>query len=233
MRYDDPNYNADDFYDEPTEFEEKLKELKKSLATAIKDKYKSEMERLKSENAQLQRVKRDWVSIQNEYAAKSRQLEYEREKLEQKVRRERLDSLLADLRIIRFRAVTERVLPPKCDKCNDKREIEYLTPLGKKAKENCDCSVGKLVYKPQEYVVSEYGTDHNGKRLQIWYKHGRFEDSDHDIFDSGLSYFCRTIYKDGMDYEGLNSLDTFFDSREDCQTYCDWLNQKMEEIIHG
>ena len=219
------SYYDEDFYNTPGEFEEKLEELKESLAVSIKVEFMSEMMRLKKENDELQIVKRDWVAIQNEYAAKSRQLEYECDQLEQKVRRERLDSLLADLRIIRFRVDRELVLPPKCNKCNDNREIEYLTPLGKKAKERCNCSVGKMIYKPQEYLVSEYGIDNGGKRLNIWYKRSQFEDSDHDVFD-GILNFCRTIYKTGIEYAGLNPRETFFDTREECQSYCDWLNAK-------
>ena len=46
------SYYYDDFYNEPTEFDEKMEELKESLAGAVKSEFLEEMERLKKEKAE-------------------------------------------------------------------------------------------------------------------------------------------------------------------------------------
>ena len=51
------SYYYDDFYNEPSEFDEKMEELKESLAGAVKSEFLEEMERLKKENKKLQGIK--------------------------------------------------------------------------------------------------------------------------------------------------------------------------------
>lgn len=223
-------FEEEDFFEESLEFAEQVIALKDAMSKSIKGNILYEMERLKRENEELQKVKRDWEAIKREHAEKARQFESARKNLEDTVRRERLDTLLEPLRIIRFRAVVENKLGPKCDKCDDNREVEYITPLGRKKKEDCECNVRKRVYQPEEYLVSEFSTERNGQQLNIWYKRSRYADSDHEVYDSRTDY-CKVIYASGMSYENLKTHETFFDTQAECQAYCDWLNAKGDKKV--
>lgn len=57
------SYYDNDFYNEPSEFEEQIDQLKESLMNAVRDEHKAEVERLRKENAELQEVKRAFETI--------------------------------------------------------------------------------------------------------------------------------------------------------------------------
>ncbi|MEG0381301.1 MAG: hypothetical protein RR603_06340, partial [Kurthia sp.] len=46
-------------------------------------------------------------------------------------------------------------------------------------------------------------------------------------FDS--STYGRTVYKEGMDFAEINSYETFFKTKEECQKYCDYLNEREQD----
>lgn len=51
----------DDFYDEPSEFQIQIAEFKQSLMESVKQEFLDEMERLKTENRELQTFKREKI----------------------------------------------------------------------------------------------------------------------------------------------------------------------------
>ena len=211
----------DEFYREPSEFEMQIEELKNSLLDAVKSEYVEEMERLRKENAELQKVKKDWENIQSEFSAKHRQLENEKRQLESKVRRERLGELMKELNVTLFSVGYEYVQRPKCDKCNDKRQYEFTSPTGKPMTETCECAKRDTVYIPEESIMSEMrGRD--GK-ITAWYK--TYRDSDEGLTLSS-STVLQKIYSPEMPFENIERYGTLFRNEEDCKAYCDWLNSK-------
>lgn len=217
------SYYDEEFYHEPSEFDQQVEEFKQSILGAVKDEYKAEMERLKKENQELQVVKENFENIKMVYKNKERQLENERNDLERKIRNERLSELLKDHEVIMYRDAIEYEKLPKCNKCDKHRQIEYTTPLGKKTSEQCDCDISKQKHAPKEHIRTEFRLHSHNRAMTIWYK--KYEDGD------GYSYseVPDVIYQDGMKYEDIDKFRRiYFSSKEECQKYCDWLNIKKE-----
>jgi hypothetical protein len=215
------NCYDEEFYYEPTEFEQKIDELKISLASSIKEDFFAELERLKKENKELQEVKANFDEIKRDYENKKRDLDRERNDLQSRLRRERLVDLLKDHQLILYKAYSKRVLPQKCDKCDNNRRIQYTSPLGRKTYEDCLCKEGKLVYFPYEYVRYEFRLNRDKNGVTAWYR--QYSDNE-DGFVSDSSIHADYIYSPNISFEELKQYNTFFKTKEECQEYCDWLN---------
>jgi hypothetical protein len=213
-------YHDDEFFYEPSEFDQQVNEFKLALMNSVKDEFKTEMERLRNENEELQRVKRDWESIQKEYANKHRQLEYDKSQLERTVRWAKLGELMKELNVTLYKAVVSYTEKPKCSKCNEKRQIEFTSPSGKLMGENCECATKNKNYVPEGNIMSEMRS-RDGK-ITAWYKN--YRDSDEGLTLS-TSTVVSKIYDQGMPFESIERYGMFFRDKEDCQKYCDWLNE--------
>jgi hypothetical protein len=220
------SYYDEDFYYEPSAFDIQVDEFKKALAESVREEFITEMERLKKENEELQSIKTNFDQIKKQYRDKEQQLEWERQDLIRKVRRERLSDLMKDFEVVMYMPYSKRELPPKCDKCDDNRKINYKTPLGRDSSEACDCSVGKYVYYPEEYICSEFRINRDGNDIIAWYKVKPSSSCDDDYASCDSSTFAETIYHDGLKYKDLKQYKTFFKTKEECQGYCDYLNAK-------
>ncbi len=219
------DYDEEFFY-EPSEFEAKIDEFKQSLLDVVRTDYKTEMERLRTENAELQEVKKNFEQIKNDYKHKEQQLQYDRNNMEQKIRGARLAELMKNLEVTLYRADYKTVLGNKCDKCNSNRQIEFIAPSGKTMAEPCECATKKIVYRPGEQILKEFRTYRNNDReLIAWYS--QYQD-DGEGFTLNSSTVVKVIYSDGMNFSDLERYSTFFRSEEDCQKYCDWLTEKEE-----
>ncbi|OMD19984.1 hypothetical protein BJP48_31500 [Paenibacillus odorifer] len=216
------SYYDNDFYNEPSEFEQQVDELKESLSNAVKDEFKAEMERLRKEIAELQGVKKDLAQIKRDYDQKAQQLELERSVVRQEIRRERLSSLMKDFEVILYTPNSNRKSGPKCDKCDKSRKIPYKTPLGKSVTEDCDCNNNITYFEPRENVCSSFSSSDG--EFRAWYKP---YDSTEDYFTYDSSDLAKFIYS-GEKFEDLKEHHwrIYFRTKEDCQSYCDWLTEK-------
>ncbi|CAH1054073.1 hypothetical protein [Paenibacillus pseudetheri] len=142
------SYFDDDFYREPSEFEEQIDQFKESLMNAVKDEHKAEIERLRKENAELQEIKQNLETIKRDYNQKVVELDMQKRNLKNEVRRERLLELMGDLKVELFTARKNWKSGPKCEKCDERRKINFLSPSGKKLSEDCGCNNNISFYKP-------------------------------------------------------------------------------------
>lgn len=216
------SYYEEDFYNEPSEFDNMVEDFKLSLIQSVKEDFQLKMERLTKENKELQEVKANFDKIQKDFKQKELQLERERNDLERKVRNERLASLMKDFAIIMYRTGYSYEKKPKCNKCDNYRRVKYKTPLGKDASENCECDVSKTIYIPEEYQCSEFSIKRNGVGMSAHYKMKAERDYDYAV----SSTFCETTYNADMKYEDVSQYSTFFKTEEECQGYCDYLNNQ-------
>lgn len=224
-------YYEEDFYYEPSEFDEQVDEFKKLLMSSVKKEFLEEMDRLKKENSELQGIKENWEEIQNSYARKEYELEDHKKKSLSEAKRMALKDLIKDYQIILYTASSKTIQKQKCDNCNEKRELSFSTPKGRKFTCSCDCATGDSVYFPQANIAYEFAVrDNYSRNLLVWYK--RFEKDDYfnvfNIYDSGGTV-PENIYKEGMEYEGLTSYRIYFKTEEECQKYCDWLNSRKNK----
>ncbi|MEK3718926.1 hypothetical protein [Paenibacillus sp. FSL R7-0333] len=217
----------DDFYQEPSEFEEQINALKESLMNAIKDEQKAEIERLRKENGELQEVKRDFEKIQQDYRVKERELEWKMKEAQTEARRIRLSTLLESFGVSLYRASYEYVKVPKCNKCDEHRRIYYKTPSGKDAYEPCGCDVSNTIYVPKEMICCEFRIDRRGSdKMTAWYKSIPKKDADDDYASYESSTHLDQLYVPGMEYEKLSKWSTFFKDKDDCQRFCNWLTEQ-------
>jgi hypothetical protein len=221
MSYFEPDY--EDFYHEPSEFEMKMEELKQSLLNSVKEEYINEMERLRKENEELQEVKKNFNGIVQNFKNQKCQLEMEYQTLKNNVRKERLVELMEDNKVIMYKAYSRRELPPKCDKCDANRKIKYISPLGRETREDCLCNEGKTVYYPNEFIRYEFRLNSDKNSVTAWY---RQYSEDRDGFVTDSSIHADYIYTSDIKFEDVKQYGTFFKSKVECQSYCDWLNSK-------
>ncbi len=216
-------YNSEDFY-EPSEIEIMFAELRHNILKTVKEEYVSEMEKLKNENAELQDVKKNFEQIKRDHDRKKRELEYEYQDLKSKVRRERLSELMKDYEVELWTVSSRSKSLPKCDKCDDKRRIHYVTPLGKETYESCDCDMKISIYEPIPIQLSSFSI-RDGKG-QAWYKLERHNR------DEWISYYEDSIHgkeliTDESQFENVKwAYRTLFKTEEIAQKYCDQKNNE-------
>jgi hypothetical protein len=223
-------YDYDEPYYEPTEADEIFFEAREKLINSLKGTVKQYVENVKLENEQLkqdlEKMRKQVQDVKN----KERILEREKSDLMNTVRKERLSELLKDFEVERFMVTTARMLAQKCDKCDDDRILHYKTPLGKDQKERCDCYEDSVnINKPKSMLCTEFKVDsHNGNKLRMWYKRNIYDKEDY--YDS--SAYLKECYNE-QPYESLDKYNIFFDTEEECELYCDWLNRDIDLVKYN
>jgi len=220
-------YYETNFYNEPTEFEMLIDDLKQSLAKSIKKEFIEKMESLEKENFDLQDVKNNFNKIESIYKEKLRELEREKQNLKTETKRMRLSELMDDKKSVMHMVNWTHLKHPKCDMCNDKRELVYKDPKGNTVKTQCDCNGSTIVYKPGLAVLYEFRLDDYDNKLRTFYRKqdSSRENKEYFTLDKDSSICSPRVYSKEMNFENLDSYNILFDDEKDCQKYCDWLNE--------
>ena len=87
----------DDFYNEPSDSDIAIEELKEHLRNEVKSEILSKLKRLEKENKELQEVRKNWLNIKRELESKIASVELEKEAILRNARREIYDATLQDL----------------------------------------------------------------------------------------------------------------------------------------
>lgn len=228
-------YDYEDYY-EPSEFDEKVEEFKDYLRQSIKEETQNEIEKLRKENESLQKIKRDWDNLVKEYEDKKRELEYKIRECESKASSKRLETLFEEtgMNVIMYKPDYNHVYGKKCNKCDDDRYIHFSSPSGKDYTEVCSCAKTFLKFYPQEFRLAEFRRNryHDEKPMLFWFTRYRNCEDDHDGYTYSSSDAENHVYESGDSYDelfekyGQYSSGLYFKTEEDCQKYCDWLNEK-------
>lgn len=218
-------FYEEEFYNEPNEFEKQINEFKECLLKSVKQEYLSEMEQLKKENKELQVVKENLNTIKKEYKEKSRRLDRERHNMEMDLKRKRLSELMKDSEVILYKVCASRLELEKCSQCNENRKVEYITPLGNKAYEDCSCSIRKTVYIPREYIRYSFALVNTGGQQYVSAYYRKRESDRDEYFTYDDSVRVENIYSLEMEFDQLDIYNTFFKTVDECQSYCDFLNK--------
>lgn len=214
----------DDFYDEAAsaQFDATIEQFKAQLRECVRDEWVSEMARLREENAKYADIKARWAEIEAERQQEREELERVKRDAESHARWERLDKLFESVCPVVYTLAMRSQPRPQCGKCDSNRRIHYKNPVtGKDMSETCPyCGCAMLIYSPKElyaYLSKQFNDDN---QLVAWYK---------DLSDD--DGYSRTIaeFSDDKPFEGINRFKVYFKSRERCQTYCDWLNERERE----
>lgn len=221
-------YDYDDFYNEPSELEMQVDEFKESLLNAVKDEYKAEMERLRKENAELLEIKKSFDQIKRDYNQKMVELDMAKRDLKNEVRKERLKDILKDFEVLLYRPTHNYEYGPKCNNCDENRQIHYKTPSGKDAQENCGCKEKHKVFKSEEFICKSFA-NRSGKFI-AWYTENSNDEDSFGIYSNAPQF----IYA-GEEFKDINlkHWEVFFKTPEECQAYCAWLTAKEGQEENG
>jgi hypothetical protein len=214
------SYYDEEQYYEPSLADEVIAEFKERMQDVLLESVKCEISNLSKLNKELQLENKRLKDRQDEVFDLERKVQYEKDNLKRIVRNERLSELLKDFQIVMYKAYNEGKKPKKCNKCNDNRKIVFKSPSGKEMQESCNCSKDIKHYAIEEYYCSEFRLDRDNKTLLMWYKH----DDEYESYSYKSSNFAKVVYSENMIYDDLDYYDTYFKDKEECQKYCDWLN---------
>lgn len=209
-----------EFYEEPSILDFAIDAFKKEMLDAVKSEYKNKMDQLEKENKELQGVKADFDAIKLSYKKAERELERKKSELMREVRQERLSQLMGDMVVVAYSVDYDYVELPKCDKCDENRRLNYITPLGNSAYENCDCSKKQLVYKPVESILYELKLRHS--ELSGFYRVIREGSRDEYL----TSHSDKLVKSDDLITDDLSVYGTIFRTIEQAQKFCDLINEK-------
>jgi hypothetical protein len=232
-------------YWEPSEADELFDEMKSKLINAAKSSLKSDMESLKSRNEYLEKRNRELEQRERTVNQKERDLEYKSDNLHREVEREFYKTAIEDV----FKdALEESTLwfadnkphtRPKCDRCNDDREWVLTWPNGEKVTKRCDCAAPDYWCEPQETLLtflkyricnSDYPSDRY-YRLEKSYNAVKSIRYDYDSYNEFRIQFVYDKFDDDVleKRKQLNyNCSIGFRSKEECQKYCDWLNDQKK-----
>lgn len=234
-------------YWEPSEADELFDDIKSKLIDAAKSSIKADMEALKSRNEYLESRNHELEKNAYEVSQKERDLQYKADNLRREVEREFYKTAIEDI----FKeALEESTLwfadhkphaRPKCDKCNDNRDWVLTWPNGEKTSRRCDCSNPDYWYEPQETYIDtlKYKVRDSNYQSERYYRlekshqntksNSYYDDYSYNEFRITFVYdeFCDdTVEK--HDQLGWHNY-IGFKSKEECQKYCDWLNEQRED----
>ena len=186
MSYD-PDYY---FEHEPSEADRLFDEIKERIRSQVKQEITEELTALRRTKTRemseqlgnLRTLEKDAERAKREYEMKKDSAEYEARR---QVEKGGLKKLLTVLAEPRYTVSYEYLSGPKCDKCNEDRDLEYTTPRGKAATERCECATSTRHWKVEEVFVHEV-QKRNGQ-LTIWYRgtDAYLTDRESDYFNSG------------------------------------------------
>lgn len=205
----------EDFYDEPNEFDRQIAEFKVGLMDAVKDDFKAEMENLRKENEELQEVKKRMKDIEFERRQEKNEVERIRREAVDEAKKDRLTQLLEGMRHTVYTVDYEYENKPKCDKCNDDRNVEYTTPLGRVAHEACLCKKTIKNHFVKEMQAFRISLNSQGDALLTGF-YDEFRDESikiHDIMGSEVKN------------EDVREWKPYFETKERAESYCEWANK--------
>jgi len=231
MEFDDTGYY------EPEQAEIILDEFVGKMRDALTSKARDEIELLRRENAELKEANKNLRNKENAVKKWAKELEEKEKYLERDFLRKKFEDLLQPFldNVEVFYASHEAHEQPKCGYCDDKRELLFTAANGQTALRNCGCSEKKYWYEPKKVplrIVNLYKSNRDGREYVAAAE-----------FNKDEYYSVKTMivepkaliknYTDDVPEiaKSFNYYDhaVVFTSAEECQKYCDYLNQQKGE----
>ena len=205
----------EDFY-EPSEFDSQIEDFKNYLRETVKAEILEELDSLRKENESLRDIKNRIHEIEREHIKAM-------QNARQEVMRMKFAEIFKACSTVYYAPEVEYITQPKCDRCDKDRMIEYTTPLGRRAKEQCACYAKKVRYNPTACYVTEISE--RNRKIVVWHKKAH---DDGDGWSSSKVIEQKDICDDKDFAEIPNRWNAYFRNEDMCQAYCDWLNVRQE-----
>jgi hypothetical protein len=232
-------YYEDDFYYEPSEFDQQIEEFKQALRESVKEETKAEIASLKKELEELKEFKNERHKFIADYEAQIREIKHHAESVEraakeseEKWKKARLHQLLGDYLFIGWEIGSTYELGEKCNKCDENRKIHFTSPQGKPYSEDCKCATRYYSYFPKEATLSKFYVRkknfcwNDNEETDYYYRY--YTVTDHDEYDR-YEDINKVYTSSDIDFAEVNRYSAVFLRQEDCQKYCDWLKKREKE----
>ena len=233
----------DDYYD-PSEGEMFFDEMKEKFREILREDVNTELSRLTKENAELRKTVKEYNDKKMELVRRERDIQYKEDNFKRDVEREFyrktmdevFEHLLEDSEVWYAERVPHK--KPKCDLCNEEREMIATYPNGEVVKKQCDCASPTYIYEP---VISV------NKQIKF-HKAWKPRYSDHKKCYFTKNYKPNKDYAEAYDYYSEFRIENIYNefnedvkvyheakrygekvafrNKEACQKYCDWLNEQ-------
>ena len=233
----------DDYYD-PSEGELFFDEMKEKFREILREDVNSELSRLTKENAELRKIVKEYNDKKMELTRRERDVQYKEDNLKRDVEREFysktmdevFEHLLEDSEVWYAERVPHE--KPKCDLCNEEREMIATYPNGEVVKKQCDCAKPTYVYEP---VISEnkqikfhkaYKPRYSDHKKCYFTKNHKPNKDYAEAYDYYSEFRIENIYDEfNDDVKEYHEAKRYgekvaFKNEEACQKYCDWLNEQ-------
>lgn len=220
--------DEDDFWSETPEFDAKVEEFKEALRADVKRETQELIEKLQKELDELKDYKEHKLEIERKYHDEIAKMAKAEADIERKYRNKRAQEILAKCCAVGWRAAWKYEDPKeKCDKCDEDGYITFYSPQGTKYREQCKCRHKNVIYYPAEVRLARIYANKSPDTVQFYY------DKVQGDSESYSDYTRCYLVKKG-DYEKLNiketqRYNTVFESKEDCEKYCEWYNNKEKK----
>lgn len=230
-------YDYDDYWAEPSEFDQQVEEVKDTLRNSVKDEIKEKIAFLEKELEEVKEFRDEKKKFIQEYESKINEMKNEVDSVkrdvkesEEKWKKARLYQLLGDYLTVGWKIGYVFEYGEKCDKCDKDRRIHFTSPQGREYTEECQCAKGHYKYFPKEATLSKfYVRKKNFPRSddgKLDYYNRCYTVTDCNDFDRYEFAECVYTHSDNVDYKKVNVYYDVFLNEEDCQKYCDWKNKQ-------
>lgn len=217
-------YWDDGDYFEPSEFDEKIEELKNELRESVKKEINDEIEKLRKENKELQGIKRNFESVKKDFERKKDECDRAIRNAESKAKQARLKELMEHFKVTLWAVSWDYRYKKKCDKCDKNRRIQVALPSGKTVDDECSCRVSKKVYYPKENVL--YELSERNREFMAWYM--AEGDRGEEYFVRGpRAEYAKVVVDHNKDFKEIETEElrkVFFTTKEECQAFCNYIN---------
>jgi len=179
-----------------------------------------EIKALRKENGLLREFRDKKDAYDRELAQVKEQCDIKIRNAEVEANNKRFRDFLQCSSAVYYEAYFDLIRLPKCNKCDDNRLIHFISPAGRKMTERCDCDICMPYYIPNEVRLVEFEASHDSDHYSLYYK---------KTYDTLCDYYkeVKVYNRDELTpYIQLNRTYTAFLSKEECQMYCDWLNEQ-------
>lgn len=199
--------------EEPREEETALIE---AIKESVRQDIKTEMERLRKENAELQQYKQERQEVENIKKWYESRLQTEVETYKRELRTAKIKELFGDYIVTGWGIEQKITLPPKCDKCDKNRYVHFKSPSGKDLTEPCECAKGKKVFYPEKLELVRI---YQG-RESIFRYYAPLKTNDDDFRDKRDSIY------NGEPFDQVGLWSIVFLDKETCEKYCAWKTEQ-------
>lgn len=239
-------FDEEDFY-EPSEGELFFDEMKEKFREILREDVNSELSRLAKENAELRKTVKEYDDKKMELSRRERDIQYKEGNLRRDVEKEFynktmeevFEHLLEDSEVWYAENIPHE--KPKCNLCNEKRELIAAYPNGEIVKKQCDCAKSIYVYEPMLSVNKQIKFHKAYKPRYSDHKKCYFTKNYRPNKDYAEAYDCYSEFRIENIFDEFNDdikeyhetkrygEKVAFRNKEACQKYCDWLNEKQKE----